>query len=119
MTRNFEATSARGVVSSKRCFSNVQYTAAAKTLVGVRSSNLSNAECDGSGKMAILQSCISSLRSDVLDVLGVGGGARRGETWPGGKTSWRFGCTAAASIIVKCSGDTRFATSAKFFAAAA
>ena len=58
MTRNFEATSARGVVSSKRCFSNVQYTAAAKTLVGVRSSNLSNAECDGSGKMAILQSCI-------------------------------------------------------------
>ena len=98
----------------------MQYTAAAKTLVGVRSSNWSNAECDGSGRMAFLQNCISSLRSDgVLDVLGVGGGARRGKTWPGGKTSWRFGCTAAVRIIVKCSGDTRFATSAKFFAAAA
>ena len=68
--------------------------------------------------MAALQSCISSFLSDVLDALGVGG-AKSGETWPGGKTSWRFGCTAAAKIIVRCSGDTSFATSDRLWAAAA
>ena len=85
--------------------------AAARTLVGVRASQLLNAECDGSGRMLFLQNWISSFRSDsVVDVLGTGGGARRGETWPGGRTSCRVGGTAAARTIVNCSGETRFAT---------
>ena len=70
--------------------------------------------------MLFLQNWISSFRSDgVVDVLGTEGGARRGETWPGGKTSCRVGGTAAARTTVNCSGETRFATSAKPFAAAA
>ena len=70
--------------------------------------------------MLSLQNWISSFRSDgVVDVLGIGGGATRGETWPGGKTSCRVGGTAAARTTVNCSGETRFATSAKPFAAAA
>ena len=89
VTQNLDATSARGVVSSNKCFSSVQYTAAARTLVGVRASQLLNAECDGSGRMLFLQNWISSFRSDgIVDVLGTGGGARRGETWPIRK--WRF-----------------------------
>ena len=120
VTQNLDATSARGVVSSNKCFSSVQYTAAARTLVGVRALQLLNAECDGSGRMLFLQNWISSFRSDgVVDVLGTGSGARRGETWPGGRTSCRVGGTAAARTTVNCSGETRFATSAKPFAAAA
>ena len=69
--------------------------------------------------MLSLQNWISSFRSDgVVVVLGIGGGATRGETWPGGKTSCRVGGTAAARTTVNCSGEIRFATSAKPFAAA-
>ena len=63
---------------------------------------------------------MSSFRSDgVVDVLGTGGGATRGETWPGGKTRCRVGGTAATRTTVNCSGETRFATSAKPFVAVA
>ena len=103
VTQNLDATSAHGVVLSNKCFSSVQYTAAARTLVGVCASQLLNAECDGSGKMLFLQNWISSFRSDgVVDVLGTRGGARRGETWPGGRTSCRVGGTAAARTTVNC-----------------
>ena len=120
VTQNLDATSARGVVSSNKCFSRVQYTAAARTLVGVRASQLLNAESDGSGRMLFLQNWISSFWSDdVVDVLGGGGGARRGEIWPGGRTSCRVGGTAAARTTISCSGETRLATLANPFAAAA
>ena len=88
VTQNLDATSARGVVSSNKCFSRVQNTAAARTLVGVRTSQLLNAESDGSGKILFLQYWINSFRSySVVDVLWSGGGATSGEICPGGRMS--------------------------------
>ena len=69
------ATSALGVVSSNKCFSSVQKTAAASTRVGVRSLQVSNTAADGSGKIIFLQYLSISCRpAAVVDVSGGGGG---------------------------------------------
>ena len=117
---NLDATSARGVVSSNKCFSRVQNTAAARTLVGVRASQLLNAESDGSGRILSLQYWINSFRSNgVVDVLWGGGGATRGEICPGGRTSCKVGGTAATRTTDSCSGETRLAMSDNPLAASA
>ena len=120
VTQNFDATLARGVVSSKKCFSIVQNTAAARTLVGVRASQVSNAESDGSGRILFLQCWINSFQPvSIVNVSGGGGGVTSGEICPGGRTSCKVGGMAAARINVSCSGETRFAMSAKPLAALA
>ena len=69
------ATSALGVVSSNKCFSRVQKTAAASTRVGVHASQVSNTAADGSGKIIFLQYLIISCRPvAVVDVSGGGWG---------------------------------------------
>ena len=120
VTQNFNATSARGVVSLNKCFSRVQNIAAARTLVGVHASQLLNMECDGFGRILCLQDWINAFRSDgAVDVFGGGGGATSGEVCPGGSTSCNVGGTAAARTNVSCSGETRVAMSANPFAASA
>ena len=120
VTQNLDVTLAHGVVSSNKCFSRVQNTAAARTLVGVRASQLLNAESDGSGRILSLQYRINSFRSDgIVDVLWGGGGATRGEICPGGRTSCKVGGTAVARTTVICSGETRLAMSANPLAVSA
>ena len=111
--QNFDATSARGVVSANKCFSGVQNTAAARSLVGVRASQVSNAESNGSGRILFLQYLINSCQPvGIVEVLGGGGGAASGEICPGGRTSCKIGGTAAARTNVSCSGETSPAMSA-------
>ena len=73
--QKLEATSALGVISSNKCFSNVQKTAVASTRVGVHASQVSNTAADGSGKILFLQNLIISCWPvAVVDVSGGGGG---------------------------------------------
>ena len=51
----FAATSACGVVESKRCLSRIENIAAARTRVGVRGSQFSNAAAKWFGKICLLQ----------------------------------------------------------------
>ena len=78
--QKFNATSARAVVSSNKCFSRVENIAAASTRVGVRASQVSNASANGSGRILLLQYLISSCQpAGVVDVLGGGGRVDSGE----------------------------------------
>ena len=105
--------SARAVVSSKRCFSNVKNTAAANTRTGDFSSYFKNASSVGVGKILILQYfTISILPSTVVAGFGGGGGVERGETNSGGRTNCNVGGTAAARTSVSCSGAINVAISA-------
>ena len=80
VTQKFDATSARAVVSSNKCFSRVENIAVASTRVGVRASQVSNAAADESGRILLLQYLISSCQPvGVVDVLGGGGGVDSGE----------------------------------------
>ena len=107
------ATSARGVVSSNRCFPKVQNIAAASTRTGVHSSHFWNTSAVDCGRILVLQYfSISSLPTAVVAVFGGGGGVERGETTPGGRTNCNVGGTAAANTSVNCSGAMRVAMSA-------
>ena len=111
--QKLDATSALGVVSSNKCFSKVQNTAAASTRVGVHASQVSNTAADGSGRILFMQYLINSSRHvGVVDVSGGGGGVESGEICPGGRTSCNVGGTAVAKISVNCSGEMRPAMSA-------
>ena len=106
------ATSARGVVSSNRCFSKVQYIAAASTRTGVRSSHFWNTSAVDCGRILVLHYfSISSLPTAVVAVFGGGRGVERGETTPSGTTNCNAGGTAAANKSVNCSGAMRVAMS--------
>ena len=111
--RKLDVTSALGVVSSNKCFSRVQNTAAASTRVGVCASQVSNTAADGSGRILFLQYLINSCRPDgVVDVFGGSGGVESGEICPGSRMSCNEGGTAAARTSVNCSGEIRPAMSA-------
>ena len=118
--QKLDATSALGVISSNKCFSKVQNTAAASTRVGVRASQVSNTAADRSGRILFLQYLINSWWPvGVVDVSGGGGGVESGKICPGGRTSCNVGGTAAARTSVNCSGETRLAMSANPLAALA
>ena len=72
--QKFDATSARAVVSSNKCFSRVENTAVASTRVGIRGLQVSNRAADRSGRILFLQYLISSCPPvGVVEVLGGGG----------------------------------------------
>ena len=105
--------SALAVVSLKRCFSNVENTAAASTRTGDLSSHFKNASSVEVGKIFVIQYfTISNLPSAVVAGFGGGGGVERGETNSGGRTNCNVGGTAAARTSVNCSGAISVAMSA-------